>query len=100
AAASAERGDEAGERTPAVERERAGAASVPDRAVPLTEPQSGLWYAQRLDPQNPIFNVAHAVEIDGPLDLDAFTSAVNEAADEADALALRIVDTPSGPRQW
>ena len=35
----------------------------------LTEAQNGLWYAQRLDPDNPIFNTGHVIEIDGPLDL-------------------------------
>lgn len=67
--------------------------------VPLTEAQLGLWYAQRLDPANPIFNVAHAVAIDGPLDLATFEHAVNTAAAEADSLALRMIDDPMGPRQ-
>ncbi len=69
-------------------------------SVTLTEAQSGLWYAQRLDPGNPIFNTAHAIEIHGALDVPAFERAVNAAVAESDALALCMVDTPSGPRQY
>ncbi len=85
---------------PATERRSAAAAGAPADAVPLTEAQSGLYYAQRLDPANPIFNVAHALEIGGPLDVAAFQAAANDAAEEVEALALRIVETPDGPRQW
>ena len=69
-------------------------------AAPLTEAQSGLWYAQRLDPANPIFNTGQYVELRGPLDREAFRDAVDEACAEADALALRIVEGPNGPEQF
>ncbi|MFL6587283.1 MAG: amino acid adenylation domain-containing protein [Luteimonas sp.] len=67
---------------------------------PLTEAQAGLWYAQRLAPDNPAFNTAHALWIDGPLDVDAFVRAANQAADEAPVLALRMRETGDGPIQW
>ena len=66
---------------------------------PLTEAQAGLWYAQRLDPTNPIFNTAQYVDITGPLDVAAFRDAVNEAMREADALAVRVIDSADGPHQ-
>jgi enterobactin synthetase component F len=66
---------------------------------PLTEAQAGLWYAQRLDPANPIFNTAQYVDITGPLDVAAFREAVNEAMREADALAVRVIDSADGPQQ-
>jgi len=79
----------------------AAASPRPDaRAYPLTEAQSGLWYAQRLDPGNPVFNTAHALWIDGPLDVAAFTAAVDQAAAESDALALRMREDAGGPQQW
>lgn len=68
-------------------------------AVPLTEAQSGLWYAQRLDPLNPIFNTGQYLDLRGPLDLAAFRTAVDRAGEEAEALALRFIDAPEGPRQ-
>jgi enterobactin synthetase component F len=59
---------------------------------PLTEAQAGLWYAQALDPANPIFNTGQYLDLRGPLDLGAFRAAVDAAVAEADALALRIED--------
>lgn len=68
-------------------------------AHPLTEAQAGLWYAQRLDPANPLFNTGQSIEFTGPLDRDAFAAALAQAVTEADALALRLVDDPAGPYQ-
>src|SRR5690606_25540809 len=69
-------------------------------ALALTEAQSGLWYAQRMDPGNPIFNTAHAIEIRGALNVAAFDRAVQMAGRETGALAWRMADAPEGPRQW
>ncbi|CAA0105347.1 Dimodular nonribosomal peptide synthase [Starkeya nomas] len=71
----------------------------PGEAHPLTEAQSGLWYAQRLDPANPLFNTGQYIELKGPLDRPAFEAALAQAVAESDALALRMVDDPSGPLQ-
>lgn len=69
--------------------------------VALTEAQSGLWFAQRLAPDNPAFNTAHAVWIEGALDVAAFGAAANQAATEAQALALRFAEGEDGqPLQW
>lgn len=80
-------------------RELADAASATAADWPLTEAQSGLWYAQRLAPDNPAFNTAHALWIDGALDVPAFVRAAERAAAEAPALALRMRDGADGPRQ-
>lgn len=72
----------------------------PGEAHPLTEAQSGLWYAQRLDPANPLFNTGQYIELAGPLDLPAFEGALAQAVEEADALALRMIDDPAGPLQF
>ncbi len=65
----------------------------------LTEAQEGLWYSQALDPANPIFNTGQYVALDGPLDIDAFRTAVNQASEEAQALSLRFDTTADGPMQ-
>jgi len=67
--------------------------------APLTEAQSGLWYAQRLDPANPIFNTGQYLDLRGPLDVSAFGAAVDQVGDEAEALSLRFEDSPDGPVQ-
>lgn len=67
--------------------------------APLTEAQWGLWFAQRLDPGNPIFNTGQYIDLRGPLDVDAFRSAVEQAMDEAQALSVRFDDGADGSRQ-
>jgi enterobactin synthetase component F len=69
------------------------------KAVPLTEAQSGLWYAQRLDPANPIFNTGQYLDLRGPLDVPALRTAMDLAGEEAEALSLRFIDAPEGPLQ-
>lgn len=67
--------------------------------APLSEAQSGLWYAQRLDPANPIYNTGQYVEIHGPLDIEAFRDAVNAALAESPTLAIRVAETESALQQ-
>jgi enterobactin synthetase component F len=74
-------------------------AEIKSRPQPLTEAQAGLWYAQRLDPTNPIFNTGQYLDLRGPLYIDAFRAAVNGMVAEADALALRIADSGGLPMQ-
>ncbi|WBU54441.1 amino acid adenylation domain-containing protein [Paracoccus sp. SCSIO 75233] len=66
----------------------------------LTEAQEGLWYAQALDPANPILNTGQYLEMTGPLDTDALVEAVRLTTEEAQALHLRFRQTPDGPVQW
>ncbi|MEU1125063.1 amino acid adenylation domain-containing protein [Streptomyces sp. NPDC005899] len=67
--------------------------------LPLTAAQSGMWYAQSLDPLSPAQNTAECLEIDGPLDAGLFAEALRRVADEADALRVRVEDSPAGPLQ-
>ncbi|MGG7570076.1 amino acid adenylation domain-containing protein [Streptomyces sirii] len=76
-------------------------AGAPGTVLPLTAAQSGMWYAQALDPLSPAQNTAECLEIDGPLDADLFAQALRRVTAEADALrVVRIEDTPEGPRQY
>ena len=72
----------------------------PAGAVPLTEAQEGLWYAQQLDPRNPIFNTGHCTGIRGEVDVERLASAIERTLAEADALSLAFIDTDGGPRQY
>ncbi|WP_136684921.1 non-ribosomal peptide synthetase [Falsirhodobacter xinxiangensis] len=71
---------------------------MPGHRFPLTEAQEGLWYAQALDPANPILNTGQYLEITGPLDMDAFRRAVDLTLAESEALRLRFSTTQ--PLQW
>ncbi|WP_399881382.1 amino acid adenylation domain-containing protein [Streptomyces sp. BBFR51] len=73
--------------------------SIP--GLPLTAAQSGMWFAQALDPLSPAQNTAECLEIDGPLDPELFADALRRVAAEAEALrVVRVEDTPEGPRQY
>ncbi|MFF4986987.1 amino acid adenylation domain-containing protein [Streptosporangium saharense] len=72
---------------------------MPADVLALTGAQLGVWYAQRLDPADPSFNVGQYVELCGPLDLDLFGEAVRTGVGETQALNVRIVDGPDGPWQ-
>lgn len=74
----------------------AGSPAVPVE-LPLTDAQLGLYYAQALDLANPIFNTSQRVDIRGPLDLEAFRAAVDQASAEADAFASAVRDVDGTP---
>ncbi|WP_328918276.1 amino acid adenylation domain-containing protein [Streptomyces jietaisiensis] len=63
--------------------------------------QLGVWHAQQLDPDNPIYNMAEYIEIRGTVDARLFEKAVRTAVSEIDCFALRFEEDPDGtPRQY
>ena len=68
---------------------------MPD-VFPLLESQEGLWFAQRLDAMNPLFNTGQLVHIQGTLHIDLFRQAVNQTLQEAQALQLQFRENASG----
>ncbi|MGV9897430.1 condensation domain-containing protein, partial [Streptomyces tendae] len=73
----------------------------PVTPLPLTAAQSGMWFAQALDPLSPAQNTAECLEIDGPIDTELFAAALRRVTSEAEALrVVRVEDTPEGPRQY
>ncbi|WP_344733095.1 amino acid adenylation domain-containing protein, partial [Spinactinospora alkalitolerans] len=58
----------------------------------LTGAQAGVWYAQQVDPDSPIYNVGQYVDLPGPIDTGAFTSALRRVVAETEALRSRIVE--------
>ncbi|MFE9380895.1 amino acid adenylation domain-containing protein, partial [Streptomyces sp. NPDC006855] len=63
----------------------------------LTAAQSGVWYAQQLDPQNTIFNIGEFLEIEGPVDAGLLERALRCVVEEAETLRLRFFDDEGGP---
>ncbi|MFF7729527.1 amino acid adenylation domain-containing protein [Streptomyces sp. NPDC008001] len=77
----------------------AGRAPAPE-GLPLTAAQTGMWFAQALDPGSPALGTAEYLEIHGDIDPGLFAEALHRTVGEADALRVRIADTPAGPRQF
>ncbi|WP_275127684.1 non-ribosomal peptide synthetase [Streptomyces monomycini] len=72
---------------------------TPHHSRPLSSAQRGIWFAQQLDPDSPSYHTAEYVEIEGPLDLPAFETAVRRAVAETDSLNVRFTDDGQGPHQ-
>ncbi len=72
---------------------------APGDGLPLTGAQQGVWFAQALAPDNPIFNTADAVEITGPVDELVLATEIRRVLDGAEALHVRFADRPDGPAQ-
>ena len=56
----------------------------------LSSAQSGMWFAQQLDPLNPIYNTGEYVEINGNIHQDIFELAVRKVVMETEALHVRF----------
>ncbi|WP_454907644.1 amino acid adenylation domain-containing protein [Variovorax gossypii] len=68
-------------------------------ASALTSGQMAMWLGARFASPDTNFNLAEAIEIDGPVDPVVFLAAMQQIVDEAEATRLRFVDTEHGPRQ-
>ncbi|WP_338930732.1 amino acid adenylation domain-containing protein [Streptomyces netropsis] len=64
--------------------------------LPLLAAQSGILYAQVLDPGNPVYNTGDCVEIDGHLDEELFERALRRTVDEAQTLSLIVAAEHDG----
>ncbi len=66
----------------------------------LSKTQTGIWFAQKLAPLNPCFNIGKYIEIEGQIDRPRFCSAVQLALATHDAAHLRFSELDDGPRQY
>ncbi|MBQ1076202.1 amino acid adenylation domain-containing protein [Micromonospora sp. C31] len=67
---------------------------------PLNAAQLGVWYAQRIDPTNPVHNMGGYLEIRGPLDADALLATVRTLVAEDETLRLRFTEVDGMPAQY
>ncbi len=66
----------------------------------LTAAQRGLWYAQQLDPDNVVLNIAHYLDVPGTIDPSTYRSAWVTTVDEIDALHATFGEDADGPTSW
>lgn len=64
--------------------------------MPLSAAQTGMWFAQALDPQSPAFRAAEVVEIHGPVDVGVLERALRVALTDAEGLRARFVTDDGG----
>ncbi|WP_045730440.1 non-ribosomal peptide synthetase [Pseudarthrobacter chlorophenolicus] len=66
----------------------------------LTQAQRGIWYAQKLAPENPMFQIGQFVEITGPLDHDVLAAALKQGVAGTEALTMAFSEDKDGPFQY
>ncbi len=70
-----------------------------DRDLPLSFAQQRLWFLDHLEPGSPLYNVAAAVRLTGPLDVIAFGQSLNEIVQRHEALRTVIATVDGRPVQ-
>jgi hypothetical protein len=73
---------------------------APDgEARALTGAQLGIWFAQKLNPASPAYNIGEYIEIEGAIDAALFERALARLVTEADVLRVHFVEVAGEPRQ-
>src|SRR5262245_57805118 len=65
----------------------------------LSAAQLGIWFAQRLNPSTPAYNIGEYIEIHGSVDPIFFERALRQVVAETDSLRLQIIEHAGDPRQ-
>lgn len=63
-----------------------------DQPIPLSYSQERLWIMSQLEPDNPIYNVAGAVQFDGLLNIQALLQSLDEVVRRHEILRSRFVE--------
>jgi amino acid adenylation domain-containing protein len=66
----------------------------------LTNAQFSIWFAQSLDPESPAYNIGEYIEISESIHLELFQASLSEAVNQTDTLALKFIDSDTGPKQY
>lgn len=66
---------------------------------PLTHPQMGIWYTDKLYPETCIGNIAATLKIVGDIDISILDKAINIFIRENDGMRLRITEKDGIPYQ-
>nr|WP_277350782.1 non-ribosomal peptide synthetase [Rhodococcus sp. HNM0569] len=63
----------------------------------MTGAQSGMWFAQRLDPSNPTFVTLEYLDVRGAFDAGTWSDALGRAVRESGTLTSRVAEDECGP---
>ena len=75
------------------ERTQSGGAQA------LSSAQLGIWFAQKLDPSSPAYNIGEYIAIEGPIVLPLFERALRQVVAEAQSLRLQFSEQAGEPAQ-
>ncbi|MEM7061627.1 MAG: amino acid adenylation domain-containing protein [Cyanobacteria bacterium P01_B01_bin.77] len=84
-------------------RDQSAAAAIPtaDRtgSLPLSFAQQRLWFLHQMQPDAAVYNLPMAIEVEGFLDVAAFTQSLNDIVRRHEALRTRFVTVDGQPAQ-
>ncbi|WP_257002309.1 condensation domain-containing protein [Streptomyces sp. WZ.A104] len=72
---------------------------TPTDPLRLTAAQQGVWFAQRLDPADPAYNIAEYADIQGPVEPELLRRAVGHTAAEMESLRTTFGERDGVPFQ-
>ncbi|NIL80031.1 non-ribosomal peptide synthetase [Rhodococcoides kroppenstedtii] len=75
-----------------------GSIARPDR-LPLSPAQTRQWFLNRVDPSSPLYNVPIVVRLDGPLDVGALRTALDDVVARHEVLRTVYPAAADGPEQ-
>ncbi|MER0241887.1 condensation domain-containing protein [Streptomyces sp. HSW2009] len=64
---------------------------------PVSAAQLGIWVAQQLQPDSPLYNCGSYLEIAGPIDAELLAEAVRRAVAETEALRSSFTEAGDDP---
>jgi len=64
--------------------------------LPLSFAQQRLWVLDRIEPNNPLYNIPRAFQLKGPLDVPSFTRALNEIVRRHESLRTTFATSTNG----
>lgn len=67
--------------------------------LPLSSAQQRLWFLDQLEPESPVYNMCEGVRLNGPLNVAALESALNEIIRRHEALRTNFVAVDGSPVQ-
>lgn len=67
---------------------------------PLTHPQKGIWYTEKLYPGTSIGIIAATLKIHGDIDYSSLEKAINLLIKKNDAIRIRITEKDNSPYQY
>ncbi|HEV7517096.1 MAG TPA: amino acid adenylation domain-containing protein, partial [Thermoanaerobaculia bacterium] len=88
-----------GLQVPPLERAAAGGDRGDRGDLPLSFAQQRLWFAEQLQPGNPLYNLPSALRLDGPLDLAALSRVLDTVVARHEALRTAFVAASGRPVQ-
>jgi amino acid adenylation domain-containing protein len=68
-------------------------------AVPMSFAQARLWFFDQLAPDSPLYNIAEAIRLEGPLSTRLLEESLNRLVVRHEALRTNFANTAAGPVQ-